>query len=206
MGDSLPYFDREIRVIGLLIKEDDGLVVVVVRGEVEESVTVDCEKLDWWLMVVNDDMDLLLKSREDEEEEDNLKLLRSEPPPEIDLLLSFSGRLKTLILIHTQTFLYGFNASSPKPKQAKKTILEAGIVHQLIIRFVIDWVDKSEVGKEWTREKSLWTFSQLIHGRRPRDTFEKMLKAVKDVPNIISIKAIEMRRMYRLVVRNELDC
>ena len=103
MGDSLPYFDREIRVIGLL-KEKDGLVVVV-RGELEESVTVDCEKLDWWLMVVNDDMDLLLKSREDEEEEDNLKLLRSEPPPEIDLLLSFSGRLKTFTLIHTQIFL-----------------------------------------------------------------------------------------------------
>ena len=136
VDDSLPYFDKEIRVIGLLLKEEDGLVVVV-RGEVEERVTVDCEKLDWWLMVVNDDMDLLLKSRE-EEEEDNLKLLRSEPPPEIDLLLSFSGRLKTLILIHTQTFLYGFNASSPKPKKAKKMILETGIVHQLIIRFVID--------------------------------------------------------------------
>ena len=86
-------------------------------------------------------------------------------------------------------------------------ILEAGIVHQLIIRFVIDRLGKSEVENEPTREKSLWTFSQLIHGRRPMmETFEKMLKAVTDVPNIISIRAIEMRRMYRLVVRNELDC
>ena len=191
---SLPYFDREIRVIGLLIKEEDDGLVVVVRGEVEERVTVDCEKLDWWLMVVNDDMDLLLKSRE-EDEEDNLKLLRSEPP-EIDLLFSFSRRLKTLTLIHTQIFLYGFNASSPKPKKAKKMILEAGIVHQLIIRFVIDRLGKSEVENEPTREKSLWTFSQLIHGRRPMmETFEKMLKAVTDVPNIISIRAIEMRRI-----------
>lgn len=34
-----PYFDREIRVIGLL--REDGLVI----GEV--SVAVDCEKSDW---------------------------------------------------------------------------------------------------------------------------------------------------------------
>ena len=155
-------------------------------------------------MVVSDDIDLLLKGREDEEV--NLKLLRSEPPGN-DLRFSpLIGRLKTLTLIHTQTFLYGFDASSPKPKKAKKMILEEGIVHQMIIIFVIRWGCKFELGNEPTREKSLWTFSQLIHGRRPAETFEKMLNAVNDVPKIISIRAIAMRRIYWLVVRSELDC
>ena len=59
-------------MIGLLRK--DGLV----RGEA--SVIVECEKLDWWLTVVeSDDIDFLPKSREDEEVVD-LKLLRSGPP------------------------------------------------------------------------------------------------------------------------------
>ena len=155
-------------------------------------------------MVVSDDIDLLLKGREDEEV--NLKLLRSEPPGN-DLRFSpLIGRLKTLTLIHTQTFLYGFDASSPKPKKAKKMILEAGIVHQMIIILVIRWGCKFELENEPTREKSLWTFSQLIHGRRPAETFEKMLNAVNDVPKIISIRAIAMRRIYWLVVRSELDC
>ena len=30
---SLPYFDREVRVIGLLLKKEDDGLVVVVRGE-----------------------------------------------------------------------------------------------------------------------------------------------------------------------------
>ena len=85
-------------------------------------------------------------------------------------------------------------------------ILEAGRVHQMIIIFVINWGGKIEVGNKPTREKLLWTFSQLIHGRRPTETFEKMLNAVNDVPKIISIRAIAMRRIYWLVVRSELDC
>jgi hypothetical protein len=147
---------------------------------------------------VSDDIEL--KSREDEEVVD-LKLLRSEP---LKNGLPFSlliGRLKTLTLIHTQTFLYSFKASSPKPKKAKKMILEAGRVHQMIII----WGGKIEVGNKPTREKLLWTFSQLIHGRRPTETFEKRLKAVNDVPKIISIKAIAMRRRYRSAFMAELD-
>ena len=147
---------------------------------------------------MNDDI-VLSKSREDEEVVD-LKVLRSGPPKD-DLPFSpLIGRLKTLTLIHTQTILYPFNASSPKPKKAKKMIHDAGRVHQVIIIFVISWRGKVEVGNKPTREKLLWTFSQLIHGRRPTETFEKMLKAVKDIPMIISVKAIAMRRIYRLVV------
>jgi hypothetical protein len=193
--DSL-YFDREIRVIGFL--REDGLV----RGEA--SVKVDCEKLDWWLRVVSDDIDLLLKSREDGEAV-NVKLLRSGPPEDGLPFSPIIGRLKTLALIHAQPFLYGFNASSPK-KAKIKMMLEAGIVHQMIIIFVIDWGGKLEVGNKPIREESLWTLSQLIHGRRPTETFEKRLKAVNDVPKIISIRAIAMRRIYRLVVKVELDC
>jgi len=192
-----PYFDRDIRVIGLLRK--DGLVTG------EARVNVDCEKLDWWLteVRVSDDIDLLLKPREDEEVVD-LKLLRSGPPKN-DLPFSrLIGRLKTLTLIHTQIFLYGFNASSPK--KAKKMILEAGRVHQMTIIFLTSWGCKIEVGNKPTPDKSLWTFSQLIHGRRPTETFEKRLKAVNDVPKIISIRAIAMRRIYWLVVMDELDC
>ena len=166
----------------------------------EASVTVDCENIDWWLTEVNDDIDLLPKSREDEEVVD-LKLLRSEPPKNN---LRFSPLVGRLTLIHTQTFLYSFNASSPKPKKVKKMILEAGIVHQMII-FVISWCGEVEVGNKPTRKKLLCTFSQLIHGRRPTETFEKRLNAVNDVPNIISTRAIAMRRIYRLAVMDELD-
>ena len=170
----------------------------------EASVTVDCENIDWWLTEVNDDIDLLPKSREDEEVV-GLKLLRSEPLKN-DLRFSpLVGRLKTLALTHTQTFLYSFNASSPKPKNAKKMILEAGIVHQMIIIFVISWCGEVEVGNKPTRKNLLCTFSQLIHGRRPTETFEKRLNAVNDVPNIISTRAIAMRRIYRLAVMDELD-
>ena len=56
-------------------------------------------------------------------------------------------------------------------------ILEAGTVHQTVITFVISWGGKTEVGNESTREKLVWTFSQLIHGRRPRETFEKKVKS-----------------------------
>lgn len=189
-------FDRGIRVIGLL--REDGLV----RGEA--SVMVDCEKIDWWLTEVNDDIDLL-KSREDEVVVD-LKLLRRGP---LKNGLPFSpliGRFKTLTLIHSQTFLYSFNGSSPKPKKAKKMILETGRDHQMIIIFVISWGGKIEVGNKPTREKLLWTFSQLIHGRRPPEIFDTRLKAVNDVPKIISNRAIVMKRRYPLVVMVELDC
>ena len=163
---------------------------------------VDCEKYERWLTEVSVDIDLLLKSREDD---DDLKLLRSETP-KTDLSLSPPiGRLKTLTLIHTQTFLYSFDASSPKPKKVKKMILEAGSIHQRTIIFVLSWGGRIEVGIKSTREKLRWTLSQLIHGRRPAETFEKRTKAVNDVPKIISVKAIAIRRRYRLVVMSELD-
>ena len=166
-------------MIGLLRK--DGSV----SGEA--SVMVDCEKRDWWLTVVSDDIDLL-KLREDVEVVVVLKFLSSEfPKNELPFSLLI-GNLKTLI--HSQTILYSFDASSPKPKKAKNMILEAGIVHQRIM----SWGGKIEVGNKPTREKLLWTFSQLIHGRRPIDTFEKMLNAVIDIPKTVSIKAIAMRR------------
>ena len=97
---------------------------------------------------------------------DDIGLLKSRENEEVvDLnLLTLIGRLKTLTLIHTQTFLYSLNASSPKPKKAKKMILEAGRVHQMIIIFVVSWGGRIEVGNNPTREKLLWTFSQLIHG------------------------------------------
>ena len=146
----------------------------------------------------------MLKSREEEEVVD-LKLLRRVPPKGDLPFLSLTGRLKTLTLIHTQTFLYSFNASSSKPRKAKKMILEAGRVHQMIIVFVISWGGKIEVENKPTREKLPWTFSQLIHGRRPMETLEKRLKVVNDIPKVISVKAIAMRRRYRLVVMAGLD-
>ena len=190
-----PSLDGAIRVIGLL--REDGLV----RGEAD--VKVDCERLDWWLREVSDDIDPS-KSREDGDVVD-FKLLRSELPKDEIPFSPLIGRLKTLTLIHTQTLLYSFNGSFPKQKKAKKMILEAGIIHQLIIIFVISLGGKLEVGNKPTREKLPWTFSQLIHGRRPAETFETRLKAVNDVPKIISVKAIAMRRRYRLVVIFELD-
>ena len=84
-------------------------------------------------------------------------------------------------------------------------ILEAGTVHQMVITFVISRGGKTEVGNESTRGKLVWTFSQLIHGRRPTETFEKRLKAANDMPKVISVNAIAMRRRYRLVVMAELD-
>ena len=78
-------------------------MIGLLRGEA--NVKVDCENCDWWPMEVSDDIDLmLLKSREEEEVVD-LKLLRSVPPRNGLPLSPFIGRLKTLTLIHTQTFL-----------------------------------------------------------------------------------------------------
>ena len=77
-------------------------MIGLLRGEA--NVKVDCENCDWWLMEVSDDIDLmLLKSRE--EEVVDLKLLRSVPPSDGLPLSPFIGCLKTLTLIHTQTFL-----------------------------------------------------------------------------------------------------
>ena len=132
---------------------------------------------------MSDDIDFLLKSGEDEEVVD-LKLLRNGLPKN-DLPFShLICRSKTLTLIHTQTFIYSFNASSSNPKKAKKMILEVGGAHQMIIIFVINWGAKIELGNKPTREKLLWTLSQLNHGRRPTEIFEKRLKAVKEVPKI----------------------
>jgi hypothetical protein len=73
----------------------------------------------------------------------------------------FSNRVlrlqKTTRLIHPQTLLYSFTASSPNPKNVKKMILEAGIHHQKSIMTPTYWAGTQAIGIAWTRSKLLWT-------------------------------------------------
>ena len=159
------------------------------------KVTVDCERWDSWPADVGDNVDLW--SCEGEEMDDlrftrcrarvvrlmqtsqskrkkitkprkNTNLLRNIESPNNDEPFSPpTGRLKTFTMIHPQILLYSFNASSPKPKKAKKMRVEAGRVHQRSIIVLTNCGGNSMAENKPTREKLLWTFSQLIHGRRP---------------------------------------